>query len=172
MSWEPLVPLAVFLRKSTVNDSRGTRSATYFLIFTVREFASRSVAFHDATRRLPFSYKERQTDFVLLPAAASISSAVLIQQPVRRHRGKSDKAGLLDYLIFHRKALILMEVKHSWFNLRTGKSTETLQDKWDDANDQANRVVTVDHRYAYSVYGNRAFRVAMLVSPFWKGASD
>lgn len=172
MRWEDLGYLGHYLELRSGKEARGTRRASDFLRSTIHEFASKSVAFRQVTGMMPFSYRERATDSVLLPAATHNADAVLSQQPISRRRHRGHQFGFLDYLIFHRGVMILMEVKHSWFNLRTGRPTRGLRDRWEEAVDQVDRVDVGEIRHEYGSYGNRAFRIAMMVSPFWKGESD
>lgn len=153
---------------SDIRDARGTRKATDFLRLTTRQFAKRSLTFYEETNFWPFSYRERQTHSVLLPAASDIASGVLFEQPINRRWGRGASAGFLDYLVFHRKIMLLMEVKQAWVSVRTGKPSRSLIAGWRSAMRQIDRVETHDIKDEYRVYYNRVFRIAMMVAPYWR----
>ena len=95
--------------------------------------------FHD----LPYTYRERQLDSVLLPALSKLcNSMVFAELPVKRecnnrrfHVEKS--SGRLDYWCVYKDYSFVIELKHSYDCFTTSKTREkTITERWIKMNEQ------------------------------------
>lgn len=85
----------------------------------------------------PFIYKERQLDSILLPELSNLCEGLVIAEyPItRKIRGHEEKSqGRTDYWCIYKNYSFSIEVKHSYHNLNSNKTTKRTIHCWDVMN--------------------------------------
>ena len=121
-------------------------------------------------KELPFNYGERQIHTVLFPAFKKTAKIVFLEQPIKRKISNEDKIGWLDYWISHRKATYLIEIKHSFFSVKT----KNLKDKskWEKGIKQIQSITEKQAKELAHGNNDEIFRVLMMIIPFRNHSSD
>jgi hypothetical protein len=172
MSWETIKRCGYWHEESYLEDGPGVRKATDLLRGIVKVFAKEASLFYWNVEELPFIDRERQIHSVMLPAIAKTSTAVFMEHPInRKYRGFDPSHGWIDYWILHRDAVFLMELKHSWFSLRTKELTEGSRKRWKNAVEQI-KSIPIDEARELAHETSEIFLIAMIVMPFWEGSSN
>lgn len=101
-------------------DDKGSRVARSFLERLVKNTIKHSIKYYEATEDHLFTYREKQLHSAVCPSIADITSAYLIEQPLKRKRYGEKKThhGNVDYWIRHRNTTFLLELKHNYFAYR------------------------------------------------------
>lgn len=114
MSWETVRRVGYLLEKDALKDGVGIRKSRDFLQKVTKAFADISINYFDKTNELPFIYRERQINSVLLPAIAKVADAVFMEHPIKRRIKGESSHGWLDYWVLYGSTVFLIELKHAW----------------------------------------------------------
>lgn len=156
-----------------MKDGEGTRIARDFLDRTLAGLAKRSLRYFELTGEHVFAYGERPIHSVLFPAILDISDAALAELPVtRKPRGGAKSSGRVDYWISFRDTIILLEVKHAFHAVRTGRLPEWARDFWTRVVQQAKSVRTNEIRdQALRYRKDKLLAIGLLVVPTWRSSN-
>ncbi|MEE9284069.1 MAG: hypothetical protein V3U49_08370 [Nitrososphaerales archaeon] len=171
MAWRPLYGRGALYELSSIGDGPGRRKARAFLNEIANEFTGRSKLFYDVMGWLPFTFRERQTHSILLPAIAAASQATVVELPIWRKYGRGKRHGFLDYWVYHKSVLYLLEVKHSFLSVRSGLTHKGSHDSWQEAIDQVDKIPLPLIRKDLDTPVDKIFRLALMVMPLWKSSS-
>lgn len=149
----------------------GSLKVTKFLQEITHRFAKTCIAYYDATDELPFIYRERQLHSILLPSIAHIANAVLVEQPITRKSKDSSGHGWVDYWVQYKKDVLLIELKHSWFNVSSQKTFAVTKKAWDKSIEQLEKV-TWSEAFNMALGSRFVAKVAMLIVPFYQTSND
>ncbi len=110
-----------------------------FFMDVVKNFANISMSFiRSDYGDFPFVYGEKTLPSVLIPAfrMTSDSGIVFSEYPVNRKKltkrevqGSEEKAGRVDYIVFHKGKEILIESKFSWISYKSLKEGKGITKK-------------------------------------------
>jgi hypothetical protein len=153
------------------NDvSTKAQIATDMLHDTIMNFAQTSIFFHSIEKYHPSFYSEKSLASLLLPSMAGDNRtyAVTAEYPIKRKRSKFS---WVDYWVFCRRGLFLVETKHTWVNSGTGNFRKTAQDKWKKAIDQTDSVPRNEiwndlKEHGHDVSTMDCYRVPLLIGVF------
>lgn len=84
MSWEKIGKAGDLFEVNHLPSTKGMLQVSEFLSQVAQEFAQSCVTFEKVVGELPFIYRERQTQSILLPAIAKIAKAAFVEVPVSR----------------------------------------------------------------------------------------
>jgi len=172
MKREVLRNAGYIFERDDLTDGIGIRKSREFLKELTKTFANSCVAFHGAVGQLPFVEKERQVHSALLPALSKIADAVMVEHPVSRENGKQaeNTHGWLDYWVLKEKQIFLIELKHAWFSVRTGKVRNDHHDTWTTATKQIASIgrSQLDN---LSWADQRVIKIAMMIMPCFISSS-
>jgi hypothetical protein len=124
-------------------DDKGSRVAKSFLERLVKNTVKRSIKYYESTEDHLFTYREKQLHSAVCPSIADITSAYLIEQPLKRKRYGEKKThhGNVDYWIRHRNTTFLLELKHSYFAYRNASHPrKSIARRFEDALDQLGKI--------------------------------
>ena len=109
---------------------------------------------------LPFTYRERQLDSVLLPALSKLcDSKVLAELPaIRRYSNRrtqvDESSGRIDYWCLYKDYSFVIELKHSYDCFTTDVTREdTVADRWITMNEQLRSIEKEVKQYSESTKG-------------------
>ena len=136
----------------------------------VTTFAKKNKGFHELVGWLPFTDRERQIHSVLLPSIAEISDLVYTEKLVSRARRRGSKFGFLDYWVYYRDIVLMMEVKKVFQGYGSSKLRSSTKERWKEVVDQVNSV-GYDEISDMNVSADKNFRVAMMNLTLYQGSS-
>lgn len=115
---------------------KGHQITQEFLNNLSEHFIKQSISYYDNVGELPFVYKEKQIHSVLFPAIHNISEAAFLEAPIIRK--KSGRIGWIDYWVFYKSTVFLIEIKHCWGSIvsPTLSSKSKINKNWNKAVDQ------------------------------------
>jgi len=156
--------------KVVINDlsSDLEQTAGKFLKDVVKEIAALSMQYYNKIDEFPFIYAERQFQSVLLPAMVKVADAVLAEQPVPRRIKGEVYSGRIDYWVYYRDLVFLMEVKHGWIASQLRKST---RQKWKTQLGQL-RSITKKEARELGMDAGKVCKIALLVVPCYRLSQD
>ena len=103
-------------KEFSIKDGRGVIVSKDFLDRLIDNIVRRSVFYYEKTEDYVFRHRERPIHSVVCPSIAAITKTFLTEHPLKRkHFGKEEHSGFVDYLISYRKCTFFMELKHSFF---------------------------------------------------------
>lgn len=96
---------------------------------------------------LPYTYRERMLDSVLLPTLSKLcNSMVMVEVPASRHCSNrrfnvEESSGRIDYWCIYKNYSFVIELKHSYDCFTTNKTRQrTIVDRWIKMNEQLDSV--------------------------------
>lgn len=171
MTWQTIRNAGHLFIKDYLEDRLDIRNTRKFLQDLVKAFASSCVSYHDITGELPFIYRERQINSVLLPSIAKISDAVFAEQPVRRKNKQKINHGWLDYWVLYGRTTFLIELKHSWCSITSNTVRKETFNTWSTAIKQINSI-TQEQAKELAINKNNIVKIAIMVIPYYKGSTN
>lgn len=155
-----------------MKDGEGTRVARDFLNQTLAHLAKRSLEYHELTGEHVFAYGERQIHSVLFPAILDISDAALAELPItRKPWGGTKSSGRVDYWVSFRDTIILLEVKHAFHAVRTGRLPHWARGFWSRVVHQAKSIRTQEIRdQALRYRKDKLLAIGLLIVPTWRSS--
>ena len=99
---------------------------------------------------LPFTYKERQLDSILLPELSRLCNGIVIAEyPItRKIWGEPEESkGRTDYWCIYKNYSFSIELKHSYHNIDSKKTTKRTIHCWDVMNKYQQKSSKIDLRY-------------------------
>ena len=157
----------------SIEDSKGTRVARDFLEKLVEGTVRRSVEYFDETDDYAFSYGERQMHSVGCPSIAALTTAYLMEHPLKRKpSGEDEYSGRVDYWISYRNYSFLMELKHGYFAYaRASHPRQNLLKKFNSAMDSLKTIRKDECEYLGG--GDKGlFKIALLAITFFRGSKN
>lgn len=167
MNWRTIRNCGYLYAEGNFVDGTGMRNGRAFLNEISEVFPKLCTRYFDQVGELPFVFKERQINSIILPAIARVADAVLSEQPVERIYGDGKSyTGHIDYWVLYGTTVFLVELKHSWLSTRTLAMTEKADTKWKTAIEQINSITPdVAMNLAYGKLN--PVKVALMVLPFY-----
>ena len=159
-------------RSDRMKDGEGTRIARAFLDQTLEHLARRTLEYYELTGEHVFAYGERQIHSVLFPAILDISDAALAELPItRKPWGGTKSSGRVDYWIWFRDTIVLLEVKHAFHAVRTSRLPEWARGFWTQVVHQAKSIRTNEIRdQALRYRKDKLLAIALLIVPTWRSS--
>lgn len=145
-------------------DGPSIRKSRDFLNKVARTFALSCCKYFDTTGELPFIYRERQINSILLPSISKVANATFMEHPIMRE-GRA--YGWLDYWAFYGNTTLLIEVKHAWFSISSKKVRKTTKGAYSAALKQLDMISPAVAR-DLSYLGDNIVKIALIVIPFYK----
>ena len=147
----------------------GNAKIRSFLRSSAVQFLRTCARYHRAIDELPFIFRERQIQSVLLPSIAKVSDAVVVEHPIRRIIGKKVSSGRIDYWVFYKPYVFLIESKQAWQSVRSeGVLKDTIQ-AWATALEQL-RSIPRKEIEQLSLSADHIARVALLIVPCYQAS--
>jgi hypothetical protein len=156
-----------------LEDTEGTRVTRDLMEQLIEGIVKRSVDYFDETGDYPFCYREKQLHSVVCPSIATLTSAFLMEHPLRRKpAGEDDYAGLADYWISYRNYSFVLELKHGYFAYtRPNDPRQNLLAKFNLAMDQLKSIRKDQVEYLGG--GDKGlFKIALMAITFFSGAKE
>ena len=172
MKWELIDNCGYYCEISDLDDGKGIRKTTDLLRESIKCMAKEVKNYFQVMKELPFNYGERQIHTVLFPAFKKTAKIVFLEQPIKRKILAKEHNGWLDYWISHRKATYLVEIKHSFFSVKTKNLTEKSKSKWEKGIEQIQSITEKEAKELAHGDNDEIFRVLMMIIPFRNHSSD
>lgn len=109
---------------------------------------------------LPYTYRERQLDSILLPALSKLcDSKVFVELPTRRQCSNrrfqvDESSGRIDYWCLYKDYSFVIELKHSYDCFTTDTTREdTVTERWIKMNEQLQSIAKDARRYSEATKG-------------------
>lgn len=153
-----------------LEDGRGIRNLRRFLKEMAVTYAKKCCSYTDVVGELPFTYRERQINSIMVPAIMAHADAALMEQPITRKSKKGLSHGWLDYWIIYKSSVFLIEVKHAWKAWDIDTVRQRTQDQWQKAAEQLIQIKK-DEVEGLAI-SRTAVKVALMVVPFYKSSTD
>jgi hypothetical protein len=153
-------------RLATVSGSKKIRT---FLRTSAIEFLRVCVQYHRIINELPFIYRERQIQSLLLPSLAKVTRAVIAEQPIRRKIGKKVISGRIDYWVFYEPYVFLIESKQSWQSVSSKRTRKDTKRAWSAALEQLKSISRNEmEQLSYST--KHIARIALIIVPCYQAS--
>lgn len=169
MTWQTLRNAGYLMEIDNLKDGPGIRNTRNFLQNLAKTFVSSCIHYYDKTGELPFIYRERQINSIILPSIAKVSDAVFMEQPIKRQNKQKFSQGWLDYWVLYGTTALLIELKHSWCSVKSNKVRKVTQGAWSTAIKQLDNI-TEEQAEDLSITSNTV-KIAMMVVPFYKAST-
>lgn len=167
--WRTLYNTGHVASQARLSRVRGGKKVADFLDRVVEEFAKGSRKYCELVGELPFIYRERQTNSVLLPAIARIADAALTETPVARHHQDRSRSGWVDFWAAYEDIDLYIEVKHSWQAVSSGDIRQKTATAWNALGGQLASLPANLSEYTQS---SQTLKVALLVVPCYQSSND
>lgn len=135
----------------------------------LRQVASHSRRYFEATDDLAFGYRESQFHSVLVPALTDLCEVVFREQPLQRkpqEPGEAGGYGQLDYWLERRGRTTLLELKHQHISLRSRALNTWFWGDWVSVQGQLDTLMGHGGRDLLPA-GAKADVVGLMVSPYY-----
>lgn len=171
MRWEEMGKAGSLLEINHLSPAKKMVLVAKFLLQVSQEFARSCVTFEQATGELPFIYRERQTQSILLPAIAKVGKAAFVEVPVQRKIKRDLRSGRLDYWVYYKQFVFLIEVKQSWQAIRSAKMRKNTQKAWKMAFEQL-KSISKTEADELNLENTKVLKIAMLVAPGYQASQQ
>lgn len=171
MSWKNIGKAGSLFEVNYLPSTEGMSQVSEFLSRVVQEFAQTCVTFEQVVGELPFTYRERQTQSVLLPAIAKVAQAAFVEVPVSRKIKRELRSGRLDYWVYYEPYVFLVEVKQSWQLIGSSKIRESTQGTWKKAFEQLKSISKAEAE-GLSFEDTKWLKIAMLIVPGYQASKN
>lgn len=164
MDWVTLRGVGRMRTMDSVRDGKNMRKTRDLLQGVSRNFARGCVSYHDVVGEWPFVYGERQLHSILIPAIAKHADAVFLEQPISRKSIDAENHGWLDYWVLYRDVVFLIELKHAFFSIASGKLSDRQRKLWSQAIAQLEGISSSQAQEIAHAGG--IVKIALMVLPF------
>jgi hypothetical protein len=171
LDWHTIENAGYVARMSRLPQEPRMQSAETFLQSITETFAQKCIKFYNLVGQLPFIYRERQIQSILLPAIDKVARAVMVELPVRRERIEGVFSGRLDYVVFYEEFVFLIELKFAWISASKQEIRKETKEAWLDARRQLKAISkseVTDRGYDPEKF----LKIALLVVPCYKSSKD
>lgn len=171
MSWKNVGKAGKLFEVNHLPSTEEMSQVSEFLSRVTQEFARSCVTFEQAVGELPFVYRERQTQSILLPAIAKVANAAIVELPVSRKVKREVRSGRLDYWVYYEPNVLLLEVKQSWQLIGGSKIRKGTQAAWTQALKQLKSISKAEAE-GLSFEDSKWLKIAMLVLPGYQASKE
>ncbi|MHB8986737.1 MAG: hypothetical protein ACYC38_12550 [Eubacteriales bacterium] len=171
MTWETIRNAGYLLKKDDLKDGVGIRKSREFLYKVTKAFAFNSINYFDKVGELPFIYRERQINSILLPSIAKVSDAVFAEHPIKRRTKGESSHGWIDYWVMFGSTVFLVELKHAWCSTTSNVVRKVTRKAWQKAIDQLKKIPDTEVK-SLSIVGGNLVKMALVIVPFYQASKN
>lgn len=171
MTWKTIRNAGYVLEQNALAQKYIMGKARTFLREITDTFIRSCANYFDEVEELPFIYRERQIQSILLPAIAKVADAAFVEQPINRKSKQGSQKGRIDYWVLYQKYVFLIELKHSWMSVASKRIRGDTNQAWSEVLHQL-KSISKSEADSLCLYSKKIAKIGMMIVPCFQSAKD